>query len=669
MSVESRGKRPLESIDNTVDTDSGANETKRPQKRSSSANDGLKFTLARIDEDESGSEESNSRSKSSIPVPLAKVPAWSRNPKDSNPTINLKHINSLIGMNQNLNNRKPTNYPASSGINSGDDHLVQMTKLHDEVIDQEIESTMARNHSLGEELKIMDEKIDNLEIDINELKRSNKKFLSKLLEMKSSISSNKRKFEFLEDSVMKNVSNKEKLINIQLMETSNNLSAEFEDFKFELDNQLSIARNFKDDDIILTINNLNARKTELSNKLDRLQQIKKEKINSETAELDKLLTKFLEHKMEKSDEMSTQYELKKNELNKLIVRYNDLQREIESVKTENVSIKEQILSLENSDSNYITVKGDLLNKISTLESSLSNLNKIDNDYSSKLSKTNEIYDSISLKISKQANTKLILENSILNYLTHFCRIYINLPEDTKLNSKDNSFTVDDRAFRFDKLLDNAGRCETLAQFKYFVSSNICNGDLSIVLSGAEPHDNGQDLFGSIIFNCYKQISTMSENLTLNCQAIEITDDSINDFLDSSQKLSLLSIKSPTEIASQIMLLDDPKNFKMILNNTTSTTSSQSALGFSCMLFNVNVQGQIKNRHVDSNVSFLKMSDNDLSRQANMLGANADTNASIKTTLQYFKSKTKCFHFCQLKQVSNLNNAFILLQNLESLYNS
>lgn len=693
---DSRIKRPLERIDNTVD---------------GSQNSLLKFTLARIDEDEDheitidsksnnsiapqtlpddrtvhltssnghGSNSINNSTRQSQTQSQTQSESESRSSKRSrssgipipstNPNINLKHINDLIGMNQTLNSRKP-----QQSTHTIPDHMMgKMVKLHDETLHRDIELTMKRNDVLNEELRGLTEKIDDLEIDINELKRANKKLVTRLLELRQAINSHKRKFEYLEDSIMKNVYNKEKMVNVKLKEYSNELDSQFEDFKFELSNQLAIAKNFKDDDIIQMIDKLNTKKSQLTSQFNHLLQMKTDKIKLETTELDKQLAKFLEQKMDKSDQLSKQYEFKQNKLNELVSQLNDLKLEIDLMKHENKFIQDQINTLESSDNNFINVKNDLLTKINALESKLSDITKIDNEFNVKLSKTNEIYEDISNRISKHNNTKLILENSILNHLNNSCRIYVNVP--SYINpTLDNSFEINkNHFFQFDKTLSTNNQSDILAQFKYFISSNILNENLSIVLSGNELEPNNdqsphQDLFAALVFNSYKQISNKWDYLTLNCKAIELTDNSINDILDSSQKLSNRLIESPKDITSQIMLLDEPENFKMILNNTMNQISPNS--NYSCKFYNVNIKGEVSNHSVDSNISFLRVSNNSLTQQSDILSLK-DTlaNPMISSLLSYFHKLTKCFHLCQLSQMPNLEPALPLLNNLQELYHN
>lgn len=656
--MESR-KRPLHSIDNTVDQD------RRERK------DGLRFTLARIDEDEPD-QKTYLHKGSNIPLPPTHAASSTNSTSSTNggtadsnpssqavklgestgPNINLKHINNLIGMNQTF--KQSGNGPAKFVSDRGD--VSNIVRLHEQILDLEIEMSLQRNRELAAELKLVNTKIDNLEIDISELKRNNKKFVAKLQDIKLNINSYKRKFEYLEEAIMKNVSNKEQLVNISVKESSNRLTAEMEEFKFELKNQLNIAKNFKDEDIIKKIEELTANKNELASKMDKLLQVKAEKIKVETIESDKQLAKFLEQKMDRSEGLSKEYEQKQEELNNLNKSFEELQNNITSLKQENVSIQSQIEILETSGNDFINVKSELLTKIETLELNLSKLSSVDNEFSTKLGQTDEIYDEICQKVAKHENTKLILENSILNYLPQFCRIYVNVPTDVE--SLDNSFNVNGHHYKFDKVLKDAVQQTILAQLKYFVSTNILNNNLSFVLSG----NNDSDLFASIIFNSYKQILATSkmapENLTLNCKAIEITDGSTYDVLNSSQIVSNQQIHTPNDIMSQIMLLDDPENFKLILKNTTMPSSLD--FKFSCKFYTINLKGEFNHRLIDSNISFLNVSNNAIPQQADFVALKS--NPVLESVFKYFRL-TKCFHLCQMTDLSNTS----LLDSLAGLH--
>lgn len=121
----------------------------------------------------------------------------------------------------------------------------------------------------------------------------------------------------MEDSVMKNVLHKEQLINVQIKDLSNKLTTEYNEIKFQLQDELAKAKSYKDKGAIEEIHSLNSKIEQLQNQLEETKSRKIQTLKSETSELEKQLEKYLLAKIEEADKLTAIYQDKQSEYEKI----------------------------------------------------------------------------------------------------------------------------------------------------------------------------------------------------------------------------------------------------------------------------------------------------------------------------------------------------------------
>lgn len=509
-------KRPLESIENTIDS-----------KDLPSKDRSLDFTLARIGPD---------TKKSQIPTL-----------KSKNPSLDLHHINKLIGLNQSLKQSQAKKTPPPPP-----------EKPYDKV-EHDIKAQIHKNKKLSEDIKDLTTRSDSLEVEVVELRRNQKRMYHRLSDYKSEIISSKRKFAYLEESIMNNVLNREKLINVKIKEFNQKLHTNLQEIKYELDNELKLAESFKDEDIEGKIQQLKEEVNNLQNQKDQATSHTKHQLHLYQAEVDKQLTKQMESKVERSQKLSSEYETHERELTDLKQEYDHLTTEIEHQKLTNTSIEERINTITTSETNFTTIKSDLLKRINDLEHNLTKVQAEETLVTNDLNNINTEYQDLNTKISHHTKTRRILENAILNYQSK--RVYITIPEDIPIVN--NSFTVKNQLYQFSKVFHNIDNPTLIEEFQYFTLSSLKQPKiLTYVFAG-----HSQLVYDTIINS--QQLLQQAE---LSLQGFEIHDDHLEDLLDSHRIVHPKSPLDPLQIHGQPMIIDDVTNFRNILQSTTSKAS-------------------------------------------------------------------------------------------------
>lgn len=595
-------KRPLESIENTYAETRDKHSSESGLKGDDNGN-GLNFTLANIN-----------NKNSNIPLPPSI--------KSNNPNINLQHINKLIGLNQQFSNK---NHSTGSGQHN--------VKGNSSIVIDQINSQIDRNKQLDANLLHILEKSDNLEIDINELKKQNKKLSHQMSDLSSTIKSNKRKFDYLEDSIMKNVLNKEKLMNIELQEFTNKLNAEFDEIKFQLQDELAVARAFKDEDILQSISNLTKTRHNLQHELENVITNNQDIVKAESKELESQLAVYLQSKLDQSDASSQLFEQKQNELNQINQKIDLLNKEIDAYKQKNSSLQESIQDLDASGNHFSTLNVELSNKITSFQQNLQTVNQEKDNYTKKHEEIDHIYHEIKAKVQKQRKTKQVLENSIMEYENTF-RFYTVIPN--HLVTSQESFSLNGVPFDFNKCFSHdISNEELISEYSCFTNSSLLGSEKSIIFSGKISNN----LVIDTIISTFKDLSNTSQLKTgwefnFSIKAIEVEGNDVYDIFDSLRSIHCKTFNTPDSLGSQTMIIDDAENFESVMQNINVTENRSK-----CYIMKIIATNDSKN--IESNVLFIDFSKCPMDEQVKLIKSTEISSSTIMSSIYNYCKSTKC----------------------------
>ncbi|CUM47298.1 uncharacterized protein AC631_01931 [Debaryomyces fabryi] len=658
-----RKKRALSDINNTY--------TNPPTKRVDNKRHSLSFDMARIDLP--SDMETHAFTTHIPPAPSGSLFALKniaeKNRKSSNipapakSELNFQHINKLIGINQNLSKK-----PQPDATYSNRPTLRARLSNVEQSFTRDITRQSEINHELDSQAKISASKVDELEYDLLELKRSLKKLNHKLSDLKQTINSQKKKFEFMEDSVMKNVLHKEQLINVQIKDLSNKLTTEYNEIKFQLLDELTKAKSYKDKGVIEDIQCLNSKIEQLQNQFEETKSRKLQTIKCETAELDKQLDKYLLVKVEEVDKLTNIYQEKQSEYDKISAKVEEKKSQVLSKENENTSIIESINTLKSNMNNFSDIRSSLLTDLNAEEHTLIDLESKNKEWDERLAESQKNYEMAYGKMRKHNQQRRVIENSIMDYEGKI-RVYTKVPDIIRLTGE-QEIQYENQFFKFNKCFNsNASNSDIFDEFGALINSSILGTNCSVIFSGNATNNL---IFDSII-SSHKSIVEKSEkfrkkawefNCYLKCVAIS---QNSSDMLNSSSPLYLKKFDnsdySLSQISSQKMSLDDESSLGEVIKSLQIPEDVEGV----AYIISVDASNPRLFKSFESNIMLLDVTYIKPSRQYELLHTPIISHSSVSEDLifllNYAYSQSKCLHISLLNALPETEIKHFL-KNLE-----
>lgn len=582
---------------------------------------------------------------------------------NTRPDLNIQHINKLLGVNQSLTRKPQMDYKTSSKPSL-------RTRLSN--VEQSFTRDLARqteiNHELDLQVKELETKADELEYELLDLKRSQKKLDHRLSDLRQSFNSQKKKFEFMEDSVMKNVLHKEQLINVQIKDLSNKLTTEYNEVKFQLQDELEKAKAYKDKATLDEIHNLNSKIEQLQNQLEETKSRKQQTLKSETTELEKQLEKYLLTKVEEVDKLTNTFQEKQTEYEEVLGKEIDIKNQIKLKEEESNSLKESINRIESNMTNYSDIRSSLLLDLRAEEDTLADLENKNREWDKNLGQSQKEYDSAFEKVKKFNQQRRIIENSIMDYEGKI-RVYAKVSNSMKI-TKQQEIEYNNQFFKFNKCFaSNVPNGEIVEEFEAFINNAISGCNCSVILSG----NRSNNLIFESIISTYKSIIQKSEKFKekswefeyhLKCVAIGNQN---LDLLGSLKPIKLQNFKdSLSQIFSQQMDIEDPYSLAKIISGLDIPEGTESV----AYIINVDAKNCRLQRSYESNIMFLDITNIQYSIQNDLLNAQITQTSEctdLIRILKYSYLQSKCLHISALDIMpdSDLPQFLKTLENVNS----
>lgn len=644
---QSLEKRPLEDVVNIIQQSSEISKDKRRV---------IEFDMARIDVPEKKESvgfkthipappvfslhesknltEKNRRS-SNIPMPQAKIEE-----------LDVRHLHKLMDIKKGLSKR------TSSITPEFDKHIPELrTALQNSRLS--LLKSLSTNRHLIERLDAEKDqlslKIEETSTGITDLRRHTKKLNNKLSDLKQELSSKKKKFEFMEESVMKNVLQKEQLINIQIREMDNSLQKEYNDLSFELKNELVQARSYKDSTLADEIMKLKKKAELLQNQLEETTQRKQKVLATENLDLEKKLDSFLMSKTEDVDKATETFEKTQQSLQSSIDQIERLKCDIANTMEENKDLSNSISSLEHSIVNFDEIKSELERELRKEENSLLDLEFEDKDYNSELQKVKEKRSSLLLKFEIQDQQRRILENSIMDYDTTL-RTYVKLPRGVKIINP-SEFELNGRSYELSKCFGfNVENRAIFKEFEMLCRNSMSGTEASIVFSGKASFSVYKDFVGMAYTSIVQAPKEEEENVQISLLALKVGENILDPF-DNCRLLHTSLIGSVDELK----LFQNKVDSLSALDDLLEIVNAKSNNDLTIVILKVLFSSSSSNKRSESNVLFYNALALKCEMQLEMLKALASLNFSsskLDTLLRFSASYTKVLNVQVLDQVES-----------------
>ena len=637
-------KRPLAEIGNLL------KETESNRKKAS-----IEFDMARIDR----SEYENPQDETHIPLPprvqsnqqfkiVSARDKTSSNipspPGKNKLNINMQHINKLIDMKDNLSrrSREPTLLPpGESALRTRLSNLGSNLK-EDQFKQEQIEG------ELESQIRNLVEKMDSLEHEVVDIKRSLKKVKHRLSEVRLRINSQKKRFEFAEDSVMKNVAHKEKLINVQIKELENQLENQYKEITFQLQDELLAARSYEDHDILNDIEKLDITYLELEKKLEETKQRKRQSLKEEVQELDDQLEKYLSSKVEHVEKLTQIYQEKQSGLENISNNLNKLEIEIGEKNEYNSSIVDSANAIESDMNSFSEIKHSLSSNLEKEEKRLLELETKSKEWDTKYKDTLIAYNNAKKKFDKIDNQRKTIEDSIMNYEKK-ARIYVKLPEEVV--SENGCFEYRSKNYSVNKCFGNfSSNYEIIDEYRIMVTSSLMGYNSSVILCGGE----NKEFVSQAITSCFdsmlereKKYKQTGWRFSYYFKQISVADVS-TDMLNSLSPVNMERFQDNLDqIISQKMTLENSSSLLYVINE--SQPPNQKQCQSIAYVINIEARNDGQQRFHQSNVMFLNVSSLDSDYQREIIKnslTQSDTNNESKV-MNYAVTRSKCLYLAFL----------------------
>lgn len=562
-----------------------------------------------------------------------------------------QRISRLISIHQNLARKSETPVLDAHATLS-----LRVTKIEQSLATTVLKQ-MEEDRALGLRLHKLQEERNSLEEEIVELKREHKRFVNQIGTLRTHIQTLGKKFDFTEEAVMKNVSHKEQLINLQLKDLANQLQKEYSEIQFQLSDELEKARLYKDDDLLREIAELTSRKKDLLAEQDSARARKSEALEAEAATIQSELDLLRLQMEETVNSASTEYKEHQARYNAVSQELEAAQLKVSSKNDDNHKLKEAIRQMEHEIENFSLIASALDTELQEVSSDLTSVSKEEAEWGTKVHHSEAKFKAAALKMEQHNRLRQILENSIMDYESCL-RVYVKAPELSKTDGRD-TVVFDNRQFAYNKVFrKDTPNFEVIKEFLCLTNSALFLPNVSVVFSGARAvslmKQSIMSSFESLISKLKNSKSRSNWDFKFALQAIRVSKESTYDLLNSSVTVNISNFcNSLGQILSQKMLVDDTDALGRIIEELPDVDDV-------VVVLNISASDSVGLKSFESNIMFLSVWNNPLSEQCSILNGTGASSVLNKLTA-YAYTRSKCLHLSTLEEY----NESLLLQ-LEKL---
>lgn len=528
----------------------------------------------------------------------------------------------------------------------------------------------SRDRELDVELAHLQSTLNDLELDNDELRRAHKKLKHRIIEMTSEIEKSIRKFEYRGEIIMQNVSNRERLIDINLQELSNKYKDEFNEAKFQLDIELKNSHAYKDDNLQQEIVELERKVGDIADQLESGKTHKHEVIKSESGNLQKEVAEYLDLKTTEANELTSLYEIKDSELQQIDKKILEIENNIRSKQNHNEAIRESIVSLKEFISKSEAEKSSLEMELESVQMDVESIQQIENEWDTKLNQVKNNYGDTINKLNKHNQQKRVLENSIMDYEGKL-RVYVKLPLDMKIDNG-NSFVANKQIHQYNKVLD--GRCSNHDVIEEFIclTKNVVSGNNVSVIFLGSPHGTHQLILDTLKLS-YQTFVTKQECLSKNGWEFEFnlrvlaitTNDDLVDYLSSCEIMPLSKLHSNlNQLPSQKMILESADSI-----NQLSQFHPGKQFKSVAYIIEVVAKNSTSMKQFESNLLLVDITCNSLVSQCRILSEKGVDGPFLPDMIKYATCFSKCLNIGILDSVDtdsvNLLKVLDVINNTDS----
>ncbi|KAK6455225.1 uncharacterized protein RJT20DRAFT_156577 [Scheffersomyces xylosifermentans] len=512
---------------------------------------------------------------------------------------------------------------------------------------------------LDQEIRALEQEEHECNMDLSEARRQKRKKEKDILEVTIEIESEERKRAFIEEKVVKTVSDSEQLVNLELEEYKMNLDHQLNDVKFELDDEIEKAKTYQDEAVKEEIVQLQSNIDTLKDDLRSISEEKQSKLKEEMDKLEEEIHLTLKPKFQDETDLTFSLQQKKIELESANNKLTELQTQTLDIANSKSALEESIGSIESNINTFADRRELLLKELQEIERELTSTKEVYTSKESILTKSRNKYLDASEKLRKHDVQRRILENSIMDF-TGKVRVYVKGE-----GSNNDEYHYSNKSYQFNKALCHLSSPQEISdEFSCLVKSILSNTNVTIVFTGESEHK----LVTSCVLNSFKSILEKRLQLpdwhfSYNFRSIGVTSDNYFDRLNSNSKIDVDSFNETiNQIQSQQMIIsgDDFNQFSNILHESCYDEDS-----FDIIIYIINIDAKKNDKGFETNLVFLDLSRVEDQRAILEVIKNRKTCPRYPTfskLIDFFYRQSRCLFFGNI--ISDERNWSPLLDALE-----
>lgn len=429
-----------------------------------------------------------------------------------------------------------------------------------------IDSQIAKAKLLDEDQRKAAKELEELEYVLLELRRDQKNLQKRLLETELKLRELKQRFTYLEHHFMDDVLHKEKMINLKLQEYSNQLQDQYNDTKFELENEMLKNRDFDDTAAVNEIQELKEKRDKLLVSLEETISKKTDSLNRELVEIQLQLDETLTEKKQEVENALSRYQETQNELDLINNELDNMVQEKNLLETSKRELQQQTKEVADNTENFASIKLRLETELTIVNDELRSFQSEDLDWQKKISDEKDVYQQAKHKHDKYSSSRRILENAIMDY-EGTVRVYVRV--DQRLIENDRELLVNTKSYRFSKVCD-ISRLGFSREWQLLVEK-VLTTNVALVFSGTSHYDINDLLLDAYTYLSHAGSRTKNWSFKYYLQSVCVEGDEITDLLNLSTENSIeFSDGKLVEVISQKMLVGSTNDLTSVLRNIRSS---------------------------------------------------------------------------------------------------
>lgn len=372
--------------------------------------------------------------------------------------------------------------------------------------------------SREKELSELRAKHHELENDTDDLRRDHKRLLHKLVEVQAEIDRLQQKFEWRGDMVMKNVASRERMVDIKLREISNKYNDEYNEARFQLEDELKLVREYNDEELVREIHELEQQEKELHGQLEEAKAAKHDVLRKEADALKAEVAQYLETKTLEVDQLSKQHTQRSEALLHAKAQLEAMERKIEDCQTEINRLEASHEQAHHTTTNYQARHAELRAALQEAEAEVGLVKHTFDSWDAKYNAMKHTHSEVSQKTAASTRQRRILENQIME-LERRVRVYVAIP----LPAQENTLVAHGTSYSFSKVTTPS---ELIDEFLCLLKTVMSGSNVTIVFTG-ESSPVLQTLERAHAMYTSTDIPNWQFTVTRNPNNIEVTGQSLS----------------------------------------------------------------------------------------------------------------------------------------------